>query len=447
MSLSSLGLLLSGLVDVRQRFLRVLAGLDEALLAADDGPRAVLAARRRELLLTLREHAAAAQSAVLAAQVSGGEDPLQWNEALLTRLAVVGVNGFDRLTMQHLELFRHLPRKAPPREDIGYLLNRSLGLSLMSRTHARLISVSESERLTWETTSFTDGEGQRTAAVALPWGETLSPLRWPLVVHELGHYLLPGGADGFNKIEQLSAENHWPPDAFEEVVADAVAQRAFGDAYAFALAREGYLLSYAKHAPNSLTVARRLKLLETPADLLAALPADWKLDVRESLHGTDDVTIEDEVASLMREAAVDLVGPITGNRPSAVCEARNLLRAGEPCPGVMLDVDATATVDAALLGLLDGKPVDEASGILGLGVHESLSDGEIYEAAWREEVEQPVDGMISILADALLDDSHVVAEQKKLVDFDTWLARSLQSAAVHRWLQTTAALVPGFGPS
>lgn len=441
MSLSSVGLLLSGLVDVRQRFLRVLAGLDGALLAADDGPRAVLAARRRELLRTLREHAAAAQSAVLAAQVSGGEDPLQWSEALLTRLAVVGVNGFDRLTMQHLELFRHLPRKALPREDIGYLLYRSLDLSLMSRTHARLISVSESERLTWETTSFTEGEGQRTAAVALPWGETLSPLRWPLVVHELGHYLLPGGDDGFKKIELLSAQNDWPPDAFEEVVADAVAQRAFGDAYAFALAREGYLLSYAKHAPNSLTVARRLKLLETPADLLAALPADWKLDVRESLQGADDVSVDDETANLMRQAAVTLVGAMTANRASAVAEARKLLRAGEPSPGVMLETDATSKVDAALTEVLDGKSLDEAPAVLGLAVHESLRDGEIYEAAWREETEQSVDGMIAILSDALVDHGHVVAEQKKLLDFDTWLARSLQSAAVHRWLQSTATLL------
>jgi hypothetical protein len=401
----------------------------------------VLRARRRELLRTLREHAAAAQSAVLAAQVSGGEDPLQWNEALLTRIAIVGVNGFDRLTMQHLELFRHLPRDALPREDIGYLLNRSLGLSLMSRTHAKLISVSESERLTWETTSFTDGEGQRTAAVALPWGETLSPLRWPLVVHELGHYLLPGGGDGFNQIELLSSENDWPPDALEEVVADAVAQRAFGDAYAFALAREGYLLSYAKHAPNSLTVARRLGLLETPADLVAALPADWQLDVRETLQETDDVSVDDTTAALMREAAIELVGAMTPNRAPAVAEARKLLRAGEPCPGVMLEPDLTSKVDAALSEIAVGNSLADAAAVLDLAVQESLTDGEIYEAAWREETEQPVDGMIAILSNALSEDSQVLAEQKKLADFDTWLARSLQSAAVHRWLQETANLL------
>ncbi|MDE0804070.1 MAG: hypothetical protein OSA99_12185 [Acidimicrobiales bacterium] len=455
-------MVLSGLADVRDRFLRTLVGLEEASLAADAGTRTVLLAYRQQIETVFAEQLQIVSELLEGIRVGFGDDPSGWPAEDLRDLSDQAVRMFDMLGAQHLDLTMHLPGVTRTREDLLYMLMRAVGLSLMSREHTRLLSVQESANLAWEASRFSDHEVDQPAAViAVPWLETHTPLRWPLAIHELGHYFLPGGdADLVRpQLQEVAYEHDWRDhdrDSFREVVADAVAQRAVGDAFAYALAREGYLYSYESHSASGVSVRDRLELLGGPAELLDNLPPSWDLH-RRAPRGEKELPATSKAdLTAMRQAAIEMVGEIPVNDATAVSAARRHIRAGEPPTAVLRpDADATAALNRLAEQIrhadptapkADGvrsetEPMTEAEVVelTGLAVHRSLTDGEILEAAWLEDCERDAGQLIDILTSTpdkatLREDGRAVAER------DTWLARALQSAAVHRWLENAADL-------
>lgn len=446
-------LVLSSAADVRERFLRTLVGLDEACLAADAGTRTVLQKyRERVLELFIEQHG------MLASHIEGlragfDDNPAEWPIDELTEISSATVAMFDLLSIQHFEVASHLPGTSSARDDLLYLLMRSARFSLMSREHTRLLSVQQSRMLTWEATRFTqlEKDGPSAAAIAVPWLETLTPLRWPLAVHELGHYFLPDAALVRPKVLSVAQQRGWREadlTSFKEIVADTVAQHALGDGYAYALAREGYLLSYKTHQAGGISVAGRLKLLGGPTALLKNLPSVWRLDERapEPKPGSrtpapvPDATPQEE-CDLMREEALRMVGSPRINNPEKVREARLLIARREPPTGVLGPVARSAEGLTALARALEqvGTPSgalltrDQVSELTNLAVHLPLTDGEILEAALLEDCERDPDRLIKSLCEPT--DPETIGEAMREVnERDTWLARALQSAAVHRWV-------------
>jgi hypothetical protein len=434
MDITPAGLILSGLEDVRDRYVRVIQGLAEASHGASLGAREVLASLRSEVLDEVIEHSQKVSDRVTIAQVaSAADDPTQWGEEHLEALATLGSNAFDRLGRLHAKIFHHIPRKAETREDIKFLLFRALKLSELSDVHSRMVTVSPSNFVEWDSTSVTSSvRSGFTAAVNVPWMETLTPLRWPLLVHELGHYMLPHGIYSVEQVVELSESHGWVDLEFVEVLADAVAESYFGDSYGFVLAREGYLVSASKHAQFNLSIDARLRLLAGPADLKDALPPSWHLDTREQLDRKDHQPTDIETLQLMRETAVSLVGPMNCNRQVVVEQCRKLLKNREPCPSVYVHNAEQAAGEQA------GAGASEVDELLMSAVNTPARDGEIYEALWREDLEKDLTGRLERLLRSVTADS-VDIESRQVLDSDIWAARSLQSAAVHRWLVQDAS--------
>lgn len=455
-------LVVSGVMDVRDRYFRALAGLDEARSAADSGTRTVLSGFHEHVQSLYRDFHRTITEHLEGIRAAFGDDPRDWPQEDLDPLALSAVRGFDTLSAAHDDFCAHLPGVTRARDDLLFLLIRSLNFSLMSRAHTRLLSVQQSTFLTWEASRFSSLESAQpvaAAAIAVPWLETLSPLRWPLAVHEVGHYFLPGDDARLVSplLKTIAYEQGWRDHnytSFKEIVADAVAQRAFGDAYALAFAREGYLLSYATHLEGGVSVKTRLELLGGPQSLIENLPKAWRFDAlpdADNAPGGDtggararqlpETSEEDRLR--MRSYAEELVQGIPVNDPRAVAAARDLIRASEPPSAVLLcdpsDVDALQKLTATLS---TGTPLDpqDVAALTGLAVHRSLSDGEILEAAWLEDYERDEGSFLAHFASTTLSEQDLEAAVQAVTQADTWLSRALQSAAVHRWLEQSETL-------
>lgn len=448
--ISPAGLVLSGVLDIRHRFLRLIAGVRAAMAAADPGTRSVLTVVSGNCELNLTRHAAGVKAQLLTAELTEGDNPERWPSGRLQRIAERAVSGFLTLSSDHAKIYAQVPGTPRLREDLKYLLYRSLDLSLVSKRHELLISAIPSESLQWQTLGFQSADGlTRTASVAVPWLESLGPLRWPLLVHEVGHHFLPHGESANAIIDDAAKRHAWRSDAFEEILADAVAQRYIGAAYSFALAREGYLYSYKGHVTGGLSIQQRLEALGAPSDLLAALPAQWQLGQRRTLSGESAEPVDDAVVSEMREVAMEVLRALDAefggpSRPVdlvSVSMARPLLAILEPAPAV-LDRNAQGRVKQALRRRRRNAaaPMED---ILDAAVHRPLSDAEIYEAAWREEVDRPATEFVKDLLCDIATPPDIDREVDKVVRSDECLARSLQSAAVHRWLVDAAQLTTG----
>lgn len=439
------GLILSGTLDIRHRLCRLIGSIEEARSSADRGTRAVLGTLVDECRIALNNNANAVRNQIIAARSAAQTgDPSQWTFSALEEVVNRTVTGFTSLVNRHHEVYPQLDASTSLREDLRYLLFRALNLSLVSLRDEQLVSLKASGNLQWETLAFQTTEGW-TASVAVPWLESLAPMRWPLVVHEVAHYFLPFGTETNGIISRASNEHGWSSDAFEEILADAVAQRHFGAAYSFALAREGYLYSYQKHVTGGLSVEQRLRVLAEPDDLLAALPSQWGLSQRVGIDGAEIAAIDDATVWDMRQFAHEVLDGVdsangwtrTFNRPDPVNRARALMSNSEPVPGV-LAVDADAQIDAAI-AKRDADSSAEVGDVVDAVVHTPLSDAEIFEAAWREEVGRDIEEMVAHLATPVTDDL-IEVEIGDVTLRDIWLARSLQSASVHRWLVDTMDL-------
>lgn len=433
------GLILSGALDIRHRLCRLIAGVEEARSSADLGTRGVLGTLVQECRTELKKHANAVRGQIIPARMAArSDDPDTWTPLALEQVVNRTVMGFTNLAARHHEVYQQLDASRQVREDLRYLLYRAHHLSLVSFRDEGLVSLKASGTLQWETLAFLTPNG-RTASVAVPWLESLAPLRWPLVVHEVAHYFLPFGREATDLLSEISQSHGWSTDAFEEILADAIAQRHFGAAYSFALAREGYLYSYRKHVTGGLSVEQRLKVLAEPADLLAALPPQWGLSQRKTIDDKEVASIDDSVVSEMRQEAQQLLNtiaaendwPAVSNREEAVTRARELLARPEPAPAVLATDAAERIINAVNKRQTD--PNADIGDVVDAVVHSPLTDGEIFEAAWREEVSRDSGQLVKHL-EAPITDAIIDEEIDEVTRRDIWLARSLQSAAVHRWL-------------
>ena len=417
----------------------MLAGIDEAMLVASPGPRQFLRVRQASVRESLTQYLESCQG-TLESMRAIGEDG--WtDEALLADLANEAANSFVSLAVAHLELTGYLPPTSRIREDLTYLLFRAAGLSLMSRTHESLITMIVERTVQWSARS--DEGGHSGVAVSVPWLEALTPLRWPLAVHELGHYLLPGGQQVAPRVDRLQLEHDWGEaerDAFMEILADAIAERYCGPSFAQALAREGYLISLgltnrgeAATTEQSVSVKRRLELLACPTMPVESLPAAWNLGPRAD---PPLELVSDQVTSEMRTCAVDLLGPTQSDTdPDAIHQAAALLDLPQPVPALTRVVDADRVVRLEGIVLQGQAPAaDEAVELTTLVVQRALTDAEVFSAAWHAELSKDRDAYVGGLMLDSVNDSDLAAASAQVSTRDTWLAQSLQAAAVHRWL-------------
>lgn len=447
------GLILSSLLDIRQRFLRLLIGIEEAIPSADPGARTVLNAYRSKVLKATRHYSETVADFIIGAQSASDDDPTRWTQSARHRMTNAALKNFDRLSSAHYEIYRHLHRTDRPREDLVFLLFRSIGLSLMSREHERLVSVYASEQIVWESLEMKADGDSRAVAVGVPWVELLTPLRWPLVAHEVGHFFLPNGVLREYDAKTIAGEYGWLEEqeirAFSEILADLVAQKYFGDAYAYAFVREAHHIS-TSHSTPDLPPKKRIELLGGPKQLIASIPATWMSRPYDGVEfgSTGDekpyVPIPDAELSKMRTIAVEIVGEPTVTRPECVEKARLLLRNGEAygavdALGCKTEADNARALDLVRNGFADITR-DEVADVLALVRHQALSDAEIYEAVWLEESERTPDSLIEALT-VVGTDQDFVLEAREIESRDTWLARSLQSAAVHRWIDEARSLL------
>lgn len=415
----------------------MLHGLDQAKLISAPGPRRFLEFHRQSVLSLLRDYLSSLQATIEALKVvtpNGFDDP-----ELQLDLANNAVSNFLPLAAEHLELSPHLPFGAGMREDLNFMLFRAGQLSLLSREHESLVSVVVDRKLTWSSRSQ-DLATRPAVAVSVPWVETLTPLRWSLAIHELGHHLLPDGSSAKQWIESLQVEHEWTPAeraAFEEILADAIAERYCGLSYPLALAREGYLFSYAQKAENGLSVKRRIELMESGTTVSHLIPPQWNLGRRSQDDGKDIAVV---TAQAMRRLAVERIGPKESvARADFIQGAAALLALDPPEPVAALAPDVPADLRKLLDDLvLEEKPPTEAEAteLTRMVVQAPLTDAEILGAAWHNEVDRSAADYLAALELNVDDDDALANAQAELAMQDTWLAQSLQSAAVHRWLES-----------
>lgn len=77
-------------------------------------------------------------------------------------------------------------------------------------------------------------------------------------------------------------------------------------------------------------------------------------------------------------------------------------------------------------------------------MQEALTDAQIFSAAWRNEVGKDREAYVSALRIDPDDDEQLSSAITEVATRDTWLAQSLQSAAVHRWLNDCRQLKEDF---
>jgi dCTP deaminase len=274
------------------------------------------------------------------------------------------------------------------------------------------------------------------ATVPIPFTETLTPLRWPLLVHELAHWYLPGGRS-LSDIADIKLQERFgdvsaeTKSTFEEIFADLVAFRAHGLTYCLAFALEAYLSSPAETTAQLLpSPRRRLRLLATddfPWLVDGSIPSIWPLDAGGGI--TDERLIE--ISEVALELLADFQPP--RSKATAVQQARHLLARGEAASAAHADQqDISDESFASLLAEGDFDMAAHQHWLFAAATDEPCSDAEVLEAAWLLEVDRPP---VEILAELTARDASLDDAVAALATRDTSISRSLQSAAVHRWLR------------
>lgn len=199
------------------------------------------------------------------------------------------------------------------------------------------------------------------------------------------------------------------------------------------MAREAYLLRAGQHAKSGgPTVLQRLQQLQYGADVARALPKEWHLDgARRSLDGEPEEALAGDELELLGGIATALAPPVDPHPPRRVDVARVLLRADDPIPSVprWIHTDPKTFKDAVKKKL---SP-DEVEALFRSVAEDPLTDAEILEAAWFEELDQDENAMLAKVVTPL-DDRAIAEEMARYEQEDVRLSRSLQAAAVHRWL-------------
>lgn len=432
---------LTALRDVRQRHLRFLAGVRALRRVDDPGLVAVVDAGADAVLNRLRQFELQL-SFVLSERANEPTDPTQWSDIMRESIADLTRTAFDALSEVQLQIFPYLPLDSRPPADIGFFLARCVGRSPTRDSHRRQFGLTFGRYSSWVSASFGSPPDQEVAVIPIPYAEALTPLRWPLLAHELGHWLMPNGRrpqDVAREEAATLAKTDDPPawliGAVEEVLADRIAERACGMAYGLSLAREAHLASLAHHAqvhPVAPSVTARLAVLDGGPELIQALPVEWRLPPAKSEQ--EEPLLRARARALELLPTSDELAP----RPRVVEAAQALLASGQPASGVRL----SPPLDQEQLESLRPGLADEAAvrGAFASATDTACRDSELLEAAWRNDVLTPPMQVVEELAVPLLnaerglDIPRVGNAVAAVLKSDTALSRSLQAAAVHAWL-------------
>lgn len=442
--LSSGGLLLSAVRDIRDRYIRLLHGLAELRRHPDPGARTLLDVASAEVAQGLTEFETVVQTTLeQRAFEDSPNSPDLWSEDYLLSWPDVARNGFSNLAGLQRRLVQYLPIPSSPPADIGFFLARGVDLSPTRPSHRERFALSHSMFSLWESQDF--GTDVSVPAVPVPYSETLTPLRWPLLLHELGHFVLPAtDADRRDGNDTVSVVIHrelgddvsaGQRRAFEEVLADRVAEQHCGVAYLLALLREFQLVSMAKHAHDpevAPATLSRLRLLGAWPDIEPHIPVPWIRALERDGPAADLTWARDVAMSLVPNR------PSLMARPEVVSQAIDLLKLGQPASAVRLigePSDGFLVAETDLGGLNDGD-IDD---LFLHGVDQACNDAEILQAAWALESGRSAEEHLEELERTFLDGGSISAASVKeyrltLARKDTAISRSLQAAAVHSWL-------------
>ena len=371
------------------------------------------------------------------AVVEDDPDPTNWT-IVRSPLAALGRTTFQGFATAQQELFPFLPLDRRPPADIGFLLARSFSLVPTRTAHRELFTLAYGKFTTWE-----GGEFQRpptsVATVPIPFTETLTPLRWPLLVHELAHWYLPAGESLAERAHSALASEFETDEvpssiqkAFDEALADLVGYRAFGLSYVLALAVEAYLSAPHETGPEDAIAPsprRRLTLVasDNPYGVLDALPKEWPLDAGGEV--SEDLLIR--VSAVASELLSNFT-PATPDRLS-VQKARTLLSNDQSAGGVHRSEDGVTQDDFRAV-LLGGDKATKDRVFLA-AVDYPCTDAEILDAAWLLEVDRPAGEILDELKRLRTDPHNLEDAVASVATRDTSVSRSLQTAAVHRWLK------------
>ena len=458
-----------GLRDVRDRYLRLLTALDEFKATATREGKRVFELAKKPLLQELEEFEHDVRSldpAGLARAAARGQ-----NEAAL--LALHSYRRTYQLTTSRL--FPYLPLGAHPPDDLRHFLSRALGLSLLNDEDQQRFSLAYSGKPFWEVaellplddTSVTGGA--RVAVIPVPFTETLTPLRWPLLVHELAHAVI-GPAEISELAAALAAATipglpeEGPLDELaEELLADAAAERACGPAYEWAFATETmfFMRSEAGHlrTPVEQDARTRCALLGSGLGLMpSTLPSQLDVTITDEISAAisgsivkaltaDGVNVvsadqmaQDTLIELRGNAKIDhrpVLPDVVADDPVLTRTLREAI-AGHCAPPDEVRKSVIAELVAELAGAPAPAVVDPTLSQRFAHIH--VSDAEILTAAWEfyanETAEQQEQAFWAetVLEGATFDLDRMSEAQSRVVRFDTYVARSLESAAVHRWL-------------
>ncbi|MDR7188137.1 deoxycytidine triphosphate deaminase [Microbacterium sp. BE35] len=441
MKLTSQRLIASGALDIRARFVRLLSLLERIASSATESERRIL-----DWLIAVTRDRLEKYVENVAGIIEGGHAMVAkapgapWPSPFRTYLVKAAEEGYQSLRQAHSTAYPYISGRTTVPDDLRHFLFRSVGLSLVSPTHREAIAIYPSSHMVWESSSTrvqTDADDFATAGILIPYSEIASPLRWPLLVHELGHHISPGGHSS-DTLRAEALKRHGVEeldDALSELQADRIAERATGATYAVAMAREGYLLRIGKHfKQGGPTVQQRLTELSYGADVADALPAEWHLDgTRVDMDTNEPEELFDPDALQTLSSIVGEIVPAPDEQDSSarIARARTLLRNGDPIPSIPRGITPPPEVfEQAAAGLLTKQEVVDLFNAI---VEDPLTDAEILEAAWQQELDQDEESMLTRLIDPVTDEQ-LEKEMAALEAEDVRLSRSLQAAAVHRWL-------------
>ena len=487
MNLSSEQLLFISALNVRRRFVRLCSLLNDAGRSATSGKGLLIASLLESTREQLDEYISGVAELDEGAAVKRRKVPGPWDQDSRQRLAKEIYNGHDGFRSKHEEAYPYISEFVKVPNDLRHFLFRSLDLSLVSSTHTGAVALYPSQHLMWESTSSGIGDDAKVAAILVPYSETASPLRWPLLVHELAHHLSPNGDDSDSRREEAwrgedDADRARLDDGLRELQADAIAENATGIAYSVALALESPLLLHDHHLrKGGPTVKHRLEYLTHGKAIANVLPEEWRLDGSSAETQPDDSSLTEDqlakmievadkfgdgkaiVSALLEEWRLDGSSVETQPDDSSLTEdqlAKMIEVADKLGDGRARSV-RSELVDRALELKAEGDPIPavpryqshsqtdfENARSLDLAVEEDrekirqlflsladvpLSDSDILEAAWSEDLRKDTRQIRKELL-APTDDSSMSEEMTALDQQDVLLSRSLQAAAVHRWL-------------
>jgi len=434
--INSASFLIWALQDVRDRHLRFIAALDELRRTSEPGERVFLRTARERMTDRLANFDKQLVATLQGAVAEDDPDPSTWS-LLRPKLAELGRVAFQQFSITQQELYPFLPLSRRVPSDIGFFLARASGLEPTLPAHRELFTLSYGKFTIWEGGLF-ERPAERVATIPIPFTEALTALRWPLLIHELAHWYLPGGRPlAPPATDALHAEfggvSARVKAIFNEVFADLVAFRACGLPYILALALEAYLSSSQRSPlPNGIlpSALARLRLLVagTMDQILDAIPIEWEIDKGSSVPPG----ILSRITAVAERLLVSF--PSSKTNPDVVTRARILLaHRGSACavhrfetirPGDLLTLDAGVEADlqSAVARRVFGAPVDYP-----------CQDSEILEAAWLVQLDREPS---SILAELRAQVGSQDKPASSVATTDTAVSRSLQAAAVHRWLLT-----------